>query len=55
MSIRELHDEIIALESGDLWDGMSSSWNKKETSNARRAWDIKMDIIDRVLLELKKL
>lgn len=42
MEIRDLFDEIIILEGGDLWDGMSSKAQQEETKRAHEAFGIKM-------------
>lgn len=42
MTPRDLFDEIIVLEGGDLWDGMSSKAQQEETKRAHKAFGIKM-------------
>ncbi len=41
-SIQELFNEIINLEGGDLWDGMSSRAQKDETNRAKKVFGEKM-------------
>jgi hypothetical protein len=40
--LQELFDEIIRLESGDLWDGMRSEAQKEETKIAKKVFGEKM-------------
>ena len=40
--IQDLFDEIINLEGGDLWDGMSSDAQRKETEAAKKVFGEKM-------------
>jgi len=42
MEIQDLFNEIIDLEGGDLWDGMSSTTQIKNTKTARKAFGLKM-------------
>jgi len=39
---QELFYEILKLEGGDLWDGMSSKAQKEETERAKKAFGEKM-------------
>jgi predicted HicB family RNase H-like nuclease len=41
-TIQELFNEIINLEGGDLWDGMSSKGQKEETGMAKKVFGEKM-------------
>jgi len=41
-TIQELFNEIISLEGGDMWDGMSSAGQKKETKIAHEVFAEKM-------------
>lgn len=41
-TIQELFNEIINLEGGDLWDGMSSKGQKEETQRAKKVFGEKM-------------
>lgn len=41
-TIQELFDEIIRLEGGDLWDGMSSRGQKEEQERAKKVFGEKM-------------
>jgi hypothetical protein len=40
--VQELFDEIRRLESGDMWDGMSSKGQKEETERAKKVFGEKM-------------
>ncbi len=42
MELQDLFDDIINLEGGDLWDGMSSNAQREETKRAKKAFGIKM-------------
>lgn len=42
MDLQDLFDEIIQLEGGDLWDGLSSKAKQEETKRAKKAFGIKM-------------
>ena len=42
MELQDLFDDIINLEGGDLWDGMSSKAQQEETKRAKKAFGIKM-------------
>lgn len=42
MEIKDLFDEIIDLEGGDLWDGLSSKAQQEEARRAHKAFAIKM-------------
>lgn len=41
-TVQELFEEILNLEGGDLWDGMSSPGQKEETKAARKVFGEKM-------------
>lgn len=42
MELQDLFDEILQLEGGDLYDGMSSKPQQEETRRAKKAFGIKM-------------
>lgn len=41
-TIQELFDEIISLEQGDMWDGMSSKANSYNCDLAKKVFGEKM-------------
>jgi hypothetical protein len=42
MELQDLFDDIINLEGGDLWDGLSTKAQQEETKRAKKAFGIKM-------------
>ena len=46
MSIKDLHEELITMVQGDLWDGMVSKGLQTEIDAANKAWDEKMKSLD---------
>ena len=49
MSIPDLHDEILQISAGDMWEGMLSAGLKKEERAAAKAWDEKMIELSKIL------
>lgn len=49
MEIWDLHDELVLLAMGDLWDGLSSRGNTIRENIAREVWDAKMDELKKIL------
>ena len=49
MEIWDLHDELITLAMGDMWDGMSSKGNTIRENIARKVWDEKMENLKQIL------
>ena len=49
MSIPDLHDEIMQISSGDMWEGMLSAGLQKEEKSANQAWDEKMVELSKIL------
>lgn len=49
MSISDLHDEILQISGGDMWEWMLSTRLQKEEMAAKKAWDEKMVELSKVL------
>lgn len=41
-TIQELFEDILKMEGGDLWDGMSSKGQKEEMARAKKVFGEKM-------------